>query len=624
MKLKWKLLPLAFAAVGFVGCTNEIEGGQENVSEQNGSTTYMTVSINSETVTKAAGGEGTGTEVGNPNEYDVDDITVILFKNNGGNYEISSTSTLVGAGYATVSGTSEGSTSEHTREATVTVTVQDGSDSFDGKTYGVIAVTNVGSESLKTKIGTTITTGAALADYLQTAVYTGSGDNASKFIMSSHNPEAETVTLEAGATPENAPEVTVKVERLAAKVRLSQHSGIPGFLYTITEGDTPASDIAKVKLNNVAIVNQLTSGTYLLKRVSANTAKNPEEIPDDVASDDYLADEVWDNEGSSNYVIDPWTRLKTTDKVKNISSITSGETALTYANPFSGNSYDEMWTSFATNTKDLANVEANATTSLGYVQENTLSAMHSLQGYATGALFKATYVPKQMTAILSATEVGSKDYDGYDNNTPVTFYVFQGNIYDSYDAIWAEYCMAQLGNNYSSSKLKYDSFKSTSITTVSKDDFMKSALATGTDPFGYVAYLIEKAESAVDGSWSGNFVADDGFDKFCEDHPRGVVVGEEGTLVNGTAINVYTNGICYYPYWIRHGDNGKSTIPGVMEFSIVRNNIYDMTVTGIGGLGLSGIDVPDPEDPTESDNLLFTVNILVKDWIVRSNSGIIL
>ena len=63
---------------------------------------------------------------------------------------------------------------------------------------------------------------------------------------------------------------------------------------------------------------------------------------------------------------------------------------------------------------------------------------------------------------------------------------------------------------------------------------------------------------------------------------------------------------------------------GIMEFGIVRNNIYDMTVTGISGLGLSSMAKPNPGDPDEKKEYRFNVMINVKNWVVRKNSDIIL
>jgi hypothetical protein len=75
--------------------------------------------------------------------------------------------------------------------------------------------------------------------------------------------------------------------------------------------------------------------------------------------------------------------------------------------------------------------------------------------------------------------------------------------------------------------------------------------------------------------------------------------------------------ICYYNYWIRHLDNGINNVMGVMEFGIVRNNLYNIRVVDISDLG-HGPD-PDytvPDTPDEGDAKL-KVLVNVKKWIVR-------
>ena len=89
-------------------------------------------------------------------------------------------------------------------------------------------------------------------------------------------------------------------------------------------------------------------------------------------------------------------------------------------------------------------------------------------------------------------------------------------------------------------------------------------------------------------------------------------------------INYYADFVCYYPYWIRHANNEKTPNMGIMEFGIVRNNIYDMSVSAINTLGLSGIDKPEPDKDDENEEYYFNVRILVKNWVVRSNTGIVL
>lgn len=79
---------------------------------------------------------------------------------------------------------------------------------------------------------------------------------------------------------------------------------------------------------------------------------------------------------------------------------------------------------------------------------------------------------------------------------------------------------------------------------------------------------------------------------------------------------------CYYTYWIRHLDNYKPTNMGVMEFGIVRNNLYRILVTNVSGLGYQEVTV-DPDTPDEGETYLKVV-LNVKPWIVRDLTNIVL
>lgn len=76
----------------------------------------------------------------------------------------------------------------------------------------------------------------------------------------------------------------------------------------------------------------------------------------------------------------------------------------------------------------------------------------------------------------------------------------------------------------------------------------------------------------------------------------------------------------YYNYWIRHYDNNKPTEMGVMEFAIVRNNLYRMMITNIKDLG-PGEPTIDVDIPDEGDTFLKVV-LNVKPWIVRDQTDI--
>ena len=79
---------------------------------------------------------------------------------------------------------------------------------------------------------------------------------------------------------------------------------------------------------------------------------------------------------------------------------------------------------------------------------------------------------------------------------------------------------------------------------------------------------------------------------------------------------------CYYTYWIRHLDNNKATSMGVMEFGIVRNNLYRLLITNVSGLGYHKLIV-DPDTPDEGETYLKVV-LNVKPWIVRDLTNIVL
>ena len=81
---------------------------------------------------------------------------------------------------------------------------------------------------------------------------------------------------------------------------------------------------------------------------------------------------------------------------------------------------------------------------------------------------------------------------------------------------------------------------------------------------------------------------------------------------------------CYYFYWNRHNDNGKSGEMGPMEFATVRNNVYKLAVTGINSFGHPRVTVydPDPEKPWDPDEprlRYIQVQVEVLPWVVRVN-----
>lgn len=80
----------------------------------------------------------------------------------------------------------------------------------------------------------------------------------------------------------------------------------------------------------------------------------------------------------------------------------------------------------------------------------------------------------------------------------------------------------------------------------------------------------------------------------------------------------------YYYYWNRHNDNNINTKMGIMEFAVVRNNVYKLSVENIKRFGHPGNPDGDPdpelpEEPDEDDIVYFRVGVKVLPWVVRLN-----
>lgn len=75
--------------------------------------------------------------------------------------------------------------------------------------------------------------------------------------------------------------------------------------------------------------------------------------------------------------------------------------------------------------------------------------------------------------------------------------------------------------------------------------------------------------------------------------------------------------VCYYNYWIKHLDYPDGL--GAMEYAVVRNNMYNITITDITNLG-DGEPGTDPEIPVEKKGAI-DVDVDVMPWFVHDNGA---
>lgn len=670
MKLKSTLWALAFACAA-VSCSDDLDEGPNgnNGQEADGIKTYVKVAINTGIGTKAStepskgpdGGEGKGEELGLEDEYKVKDVTLILFDNkdnasatteeqkNG--FDFLAGSNIRGVGHADVEDQGSSGVPKHGWAATVQVVMdEEQSAEVIGKQYGVIAVTNLGKDNdlfkaVKGEDGITkINTGEDLADFMiKNETYM---TNDKDFVMSTHamkwaltsgaTKTKSVVEIKEGVDEEHAATVSVFVERLAAKIRIKDYTStgstggsIEKFLYTLKDNEDKM--VAKVRLDQVAIVNQLTSGSYLLKRVSG--------IVGGADAINYLGDEAWNIDGDCNYVMDPWygKHNKKAELISNDAGV-----KLAYTNRFGGTNdqnYSDMWNGFTPSSRiNLATAEEGAYNDnggirLAYVMENVQQKEFSLNGYSTGALFKATYYPDQLTTVndQGETEAAYVSYDGTEEANSselnsitsdgategVDFYEYRGELFASQEAIFAHI----INKSSSDKSFNYTKFNNSNFFSMTIKDY-NDHFAQMAEPFGYIEALNKKVKTYTTSNPSedlskkmmNDLTSAQDFTTFMTDK----------TEQSFGDAKFYDAGVCYYPYWIRHANNNKPAVMGVMEFAIVRNNIYDLTVKGMNSWGFSGTDIPDPEDPDEDGTARINVELYVKNWVVRSNGDIIL
>lgn len=442
---------------------------------------------------------------------------------------------------------------------------------LENGTYNVIVVANPGTDwwtgrSLKL---------ADVRDHIHTAAWTASESGYSNFVMTS----AADATLTLNSNPESNPATAeVNVERMAARLDYKTTG-----TYTC---DDPAYESnnqkATVEITGAALVNNLTAGSYLLKRVA-----------DDVNGTNlsYLGDETADAGVQTNYVLDPWTADKTS---ANNSFTIGGETKTAedlYGEWFGNISQDpNYWAAYVQPGTSVSD-GAETWQRIGYTLENTTAAEEAGKRYSTGVVFKAKFHPQ-----------GVANYQDGE-----TFFAYGTKIYASMEDMMAGF--------YGSEFADLDNITSCA-TWGDVKQFITSTLLTN-DPSGYNKYLEGLAEGkddteAVAGAsltWSNYMLNECGYSK----DENGKVVLDQNDKVTRIALKpygtrTYEDATCYYTWWVRHSNDNDDTKKGIMEYAIVRNNIYKLTVESVYSLGG---EVPDDES--------LIVDVYVNDWLLLDN-----
>lgn len=443
---------------------------------------------------------------------------------------------------------------------------------LDDGTYNVLVVANPGADWWT---GQSLTL-ADVRNHIQTTAWTASESGYSDFVMTS----AADATLTLNSNPENNPaKATVNVERMAARLDYKAEASYP-----CTD---PAYTGATVEITGAALVNNLTAGSYMLKRVASTVDGVPT----------YLGNETPDAGVQTNYVLDPWTA----DKTSANNSFTIGGEVKTaedlYGEWFGNISQDpnyqdpNYWADYV-----QPGIEVSDGTEqwqrIGYTLENTTAAEEAGKRYSTGVVFKAKFHPQ-----------GVANYtDGE------TFFAYGTKIYASMEDMMAGF--------YGSKFDDLDNITSC-VTWGDVKQFITSTLLTN-DPSGYNKYLEGLAEGKDDSetvanasslTWGNYMLNECGYSK----DENGKVVLDQNGKVTRIALQpygtrTYEDATCYYTWWVRHSNDNDDTKKGIMEYAIVRNNIYKLTVNSVYSLGG---EVPEEES--------LIVDVYVNDWLLLDN-----
>lgn len=188
---------------------------------------------------------------------------------------------------------------------------------------------------------------------------------------------------------------------------------------------------------------------------------------------------------------------------------------------------------------------ATANQTLAYCLENTMKQDDQVDGLATTVIFRAVYTPEE--SLIEGEK--PEDWDG-------TFY-------------------------------RYPKGSGESVFYYTLTDLVKAIYGSLEEAKNQKAFgLNDEASDAVIIEHLNEISQTDLYQKYSTEY--------------------YPKGYCYYNYVIRHANNGDSEVRGVMEHVIVRNNVYQLAVNSVSGVGSvsSGTNGPsdgdmvtDPNDP---------------------------
>lgn len=416
--LKMKIITLSLLALllvmSFASCASDTTSDLPLPSKDMKAYLQIKVTVEGSGDTRASraakgpqgGEEGDGRETGTNHENDVNSLTVLLYQS--AKADLSQDEATIDYVY-TFTGLNKETTSSG-KDATYTTGPREIDAAIVGKNYHVIVIANADDMTSKCKRQKI----KDVRDLQMSKVCTRDADitKFSNFIMSSKKDARIDFSGKSGSgtgTESDPYLVEVDIERLAARIDIIPNAEYDktnqGYYYNVMDG---TNVVGGFKLESVTPTKVMTSGEYLIKRVSPDAA---------VSKVTYYGEEEMNptTKASTNYVVCPWTKDRT---------------GLTLSNAEGPISY---------NVQEVASSKSYI---LDYVMENTTT--DNEETYSTGLIFKGKYyeetewdaTKKQPTASAKGTEkaytytLRHSDPSGSGTKAdPMHFGVVRNNIY---------------------------------------------------------------------------------------------------------------------------------------------------------------------------------------------------
>lgn len=586
---KTKLFALAFAALALGACSSDDLVEQKNPTVTPGEKGYVSVALNLPTQPTARANDVY--DDGLPVEYKVNDATLLLFK---GTSEASAT--FAGAYELNVTGFADKTPADDniTSTATLVREITKPSTTDSENIYALVVVNNngkltVNADETATLAGTNLA-GKSFSDFAEQVMTTNAAELTADGFFMSNAPLSNvaggtttaaptaTVTTLAEIDPDNIyptiaeassnPAANIYVERAVAKVTVN------------------ASDDANVTDGNPALAGyEVTGWTFNVANTKTYAVRNVEDA-------DWWA---YTRTGAKDYRF-----LGNVPVAENLYRTYWGY------DPNYDNYTDADFTVKSGEELDNTTLLGFGENNPGYCLENTFDIANQIENRTTAVVVKAKL------------KVTGAENDG-------TFYTVNGNTSTIYQKAGVENLVkTRIMDWLEENKATY--IKSG---TVDGDDLVVTLSNATTDEGGIITVtsvvLPEDAATGITFVDGQNLAA---LNEAFKTQVANLVNDGKNKLV----ISYYKDGYAYYDIKIKHfgddqtpwaqdGKDGYDTAADFLgRYGALRNNWYDITVTGIKNIGSASVpDVTNKWDDPEDNYIAVSINIL--SWAKRTQDA---